>query len=291
MKNSFCKGKRAFTLIELLVVIAIIAILAAILLPALSKAKLQAIHTLCANNEKQQLVALTMYAGENRDLLPDGTNGNWVWDMDAFLANQLIGYGTTPLTWYDPGTEPKFGPPDWFGNPAYGNVSPGEPSLWCYQNAPYPDPSAKPGDGFRVQGYAQTFYGTATYAGTVFATNTNQKLSATMTPGYFEAPGGVPIGAVSKRPLSACATLNGTSPTGNGLTGDSDVYSTMQTYNWVNVEGGYMYDGAHKGHISAHMKNATIPEGANIGMIDGHVEWRSFFQMICRNSATPYFYY
>ena len=65
-----------FTLIELLVVIAIIAILAALLLPALSSARERASRVVCMNNNKQLTTALHLYAGDNSDFVPWPNWGN-----------------------------------------------------------------------------------------------------------------------------------------------------------------------------------------------------------------------
>jgi len=64
------KSSRSFTLIELLVVIAIIAILAAMLLPALSKAREKARSIKCVNNHKQVALVLRLYADDNHEFVP-----------------------------------------------------------------------------------------------------------------------------------------------------------------------------------------------------------------------------
>ncbi|MBI3849524.1 MAG: prepilin-type N-terminal cleavage/methylation domain-containing protein [Verrucomicrobia bacterium] len=93
--------KRAFTLIELLVVIAIIAILAALLLPALSRAKAKANGTACLNNLKQWGLATHLFANENDDFLPqdgspNGTSVNDGWYNDLPKTIGLPTYKEMP---------------------------------------------------------------------------------------------------------------------------------------------------------------------------------------------------
>ena len=90
---------RGFTLIELLVVIAIIAILAAMLLPALSKAKIRAQGISCINNMKQLALGSLLYSGDNNDGIP----------QNGVVNPQVQSYGFIPAGGKDPGPNWVYG--------------------------------------------------------------------------------------------------------------------------------------------------------------------------------------
>jgi prepilin-type N-terminal cleavage/methylation domain-containing protein/prepilin-type processing-associated H-X9-DG protein len=112
MNGKISLGKsRAFTLIELLVVIAIIAILAAMLLPALASAKDRAKRISCANNLREYGLALRIYGNDSNDKLPgvvcsgkpgSSTPAVWPWDVPNETVTNLTQSGSQRNILYDP---------------------------------------------------------------------------------------------------------------------------------------------------------------------------------------------
>jgi len=259
VKEIVCKPSAkvsAFSRVDLLAVIVVFILISATVLPSVARVTGKTTIAQCAANLMQYDVAMQIYGNENQDQLPVNMSGAWPWDMSTRVSSYITNTGVKWNNLYCPGTSSRFTEQD---NLRLFNYEPGSLS---------------------VLGYASTIPGTATFSG-VFVTNLNASLTIQRVRAFLSGEW-LPVNPAT-RVLVADGVLTSS--------GSSSNYALMRQYNWTTVFGGYVNAyGQPLPHLCGHL-NGTIPLGGNVGMLDGHVEWRSFSNMLPRCSSSPTFYW
>ena len=238
------RTNKGFTLIELLVVIAIIAVLMAILMPALQRVRQQVKRVVCANQVREQSMALLMYAQQNDGKMPLVTfgGGQWLWDLSYFVTDAIINNGGERKTFRCPSNA----------------VDTNAENYWRYTEyngsvirAPEPTSVEERQQNYRVVGYSYLME-TRSGRGIIFAA-------------------GEPGSRVQDPRRRFIKTT-----TQVGHHGEMEfVLDTVIKYpNGWNIPDRY----ADWAQGTSHMEGEK-PEGGNIGFLDGHASWRHFEDM------------
>jgi prepilin-type processing-associated H-X9-DG protein len=248
-------GASAFSARELLAVVAVVSLLVCVQLSALTGGSNQAKVAQCAANLKQYSLVVQFFGNDHNNQLPFNQYGNWPWDVSTSCIASMTNCGLTRQMMYCPGFPQQNIDQMWGG--------------WS---------------GYSATGYAVTFPTSPQNFNRLAADDANIALTTQRYTLNGSDPSLGPAGATvqivpAHRVLLADATIsnpNQTDPT------------QVANYRWtLHTETGnatWMTPyGPFKGSSTPHM-GAVLPLGGNLGMLDGHVEWRPLSNMLVRST-------
>ncbi|MFT3787310.1 MAG: prepilin-type N-terminal cleavage/methylation domain-containing protein [Tepidisphaeraceae bacterium] len=263
MKRSPTSHVYGFTLVELLVVVGIIGLLIAILLPALSKAREQAMIVKCSTQLRSIGQACYLYSANNKGFLPTipAPQSYWLWDVSTGTRDALI-LVKDGSTMAAAGSRRALYCPLFYEQ----NVD----NLWNY-------------GGYTVLGYCLMINRTTVTGGVVtdipmgtlgnrkWLRRINDKFTAADVAAAIAAPLTQPSWVVLKEKPRVLG------PAELELAADGTISSNDKPYvTWAG------YGGSNVRHVSSHLVKGQ-PAGGNILFLDGHVTFRPFKEMAFRH--------
>lgn len=272
--------ENAFTLIELLVVIAVIALLVAIIIPSLGRAKELAHRIICRNNIRQQALGTTVYAQENNANVPTVPGaGGWLWDISFWSTNRISEFAGfddnevyfCPANRIKKASDARYWQHSWVFE---WNVDlTQEQSLRDESNLPL----VRQKQLYRVPSTLYMFDKIDEVTG-------NSILPATLITGE------------DAKWISKLTQVKG--PASTVMLMDA-VISELNEWNFFEIRfggvGNYFnaFDSSnHKSTLRSPKNNHYfMPSGANVGYADGHVDWRDFDKMEHRITQGMWFWW
>ena len=257
---------KGFTLIELLVVIAIISLLLAVLIPALSRAKIYAQRIQCANNLKQQALGTLLYASDNDNYVPSSQGLPWLWDMSFWATNQLAHYAgfDDNKTFFCPANKLK----------QYDDAR-----VWQFSllSGTYPNPVPLRDESRMTTDDLKRNYRVLPY---IYMFDKINSDGTSALPAYLINPREQAkwIRKLSDLTNASAKIMTTDAVISNGTQRQSCKFDELTEGTIDDLSGGNLRDSTN--HFSRQRNNAgLLPEGANTAYADGHVDWRSFARM------------